>query len=427
MFAPGSRGEVQSCAALGAGLKAAGHDVVVASFEPYRPLARAADIEFAPVASSSRRFDQRRVEAWHESGGNPVTFIRRMVQAVDAQLADAIADFMPVAESADAIICPLMGLAGFDLADKLRIPSFGAFVQPVTPTRAFAHSYAVPPRPPLPGPLMPTYNRASYEFGEAIWWRGLKRPINRWRADVLGLGPMPRKDFYRWTRDPRHPILYGYSPAVVPKPADWGDWARVTGYWFPDRPAGWHPPPELEEFLDAGPPPVYIGFGSMSPRKPAALERTIFEAVEGAGVRAVVLRGAARLGSGETPDDICMVDEVPHDWLFPRVRALVHHGGSGTTGMGLRAGVPALAIPFFFDQAFWGSRLAVLGVGPDPIRYRRLTAQRLAAALDVITQDAGMRGRAAAIGARVRGENGVADAVAAFHRHVGHRRPVYAR
>jgi UDP:flavonoid glycosyltransferase YjiC (YdhE family) len=417
---------MQSCAELGAGLKEAGHDVVIASFEPYRPLAQLAGLEFAPVAGDSQ-FDQRRVQAWHESGGNPVTFIRRMVKAVDSQLLDAIADFTPVAENADAIICPLMGLPGFDLADKLGIPSFGAFVQPVTPTRAFAHSYAVPPRPSLPGSLVPAYNRASYEFGEAIWWRWLKRPINRWRGEALGLGPMPRQDFYRWTRDPRHPILYGYSPSVVPKPSDWGDWAHVTGYWLRERHNGWRPPAELEEFLDLGPPPVYVGFGSMTPREPAALERTIFEAVERTGLRAVVLRGAARLGGGGAPDNVFLVDEVPHDWLFPRVRAVVHHGGSGTTGAGLRAGVPGLAVPFFFDQAFWGSRLAALGVGLGPIRYRRLTARRLAAALEVVSRDAGLRERAAAIGARVRGENGVANAVAAFHQHVAHRRPAYAR
>lgn len=425
MFAPGSRGDGQPCAALGAGLKAAGHDVVIASFEPLRPLIRGAGLEFAPVASG-RRFEQRRIQAWHDAGGNPVAFIRRLVEALDSQLEDALANFRPVAEGADAIICPLLGLGGFDLADKLRIPSFGAFPQPVTPTRAFAHSYGVPPGPSLLGPLLPSYNRVSYELAEALWWRGLKRPINRWRAAILGLGPMPREDFYRWTRSPRHPILYGYSPSVVPKPSDWGDWAHVTGYWFPERPSGWRPPAELEEFLEAGPPPVYVGFGSMSPREPAVLEQTILEALERTGLRAVVLGGPAKLGRGGVPDDVCIVDEVPHDWLFRRVRAIVHHGGSGTTGAALRAGVPAVAVPFFFDQAFWGQRLAALGVGPRPIRYRRLTARRLAAALDVATRDNGMRERAAAVGARVRLENGVSNAVAAFHRHVADLRRAYA-
>jgi UDP:flavonoid glycosyltransferase YjiC (YdhE family) len=426
VFALGSRGEVQPLVALGAGLKAAGHDVVIASLEMFRPFARAAGLEFAPVASG-QRLDPRRIQAWQEAGGNPVAFIRRMVEAMESQLTGALADFRPVAEGADAIVCPLLGSGGFDLADKLRIPSFGAFMQPVTPTRAFAHSYAVPPSPSVLGPLAPTYNRASYRFAEALWWRGLKGPVNRARAEALDLGPMPREDFYRWTRHPRHPILYGYSPSVVPKPSEWGNWVDVTGYWFPERPSGWRPPAELEEFLDAGPAPVYVGFGSMSPRDPAALERTVLEALERTRLRAVVLRGQAKLGRGGVPDHVCVVDEVPHDWLFPRVRAIVHHGGAGTTGSGLRAGVPAVAVPFFFDQAFWGQRLAALGVGPRSIPYRRLTARRLAAALDVAIRDAGMREHAATLGTRVRAESGVANAVAAFHRHVGHRDFAYAR
>ena len=411
---------MQPLVALGAGLKAAGHDVVISSFEALRPLAHGAGLEFAPVAMG-HRFEPRQVQAWHESGGNPVAFLRRMVEVMEFALSHAIADFEGVGENADAIVCPLMGFPGFDLADKLRIPSFGAFLQPVTPTRALPHSYAVPPSPPLVGPLMSSYNHASYRFGEALWWRGLKRPINRWRAEALGLGPMPREDFYRWTRHPRHPILYGYSPSVVPKPSDWGDWVDVTGYWFPERRSDWRPPAALEEFLDAGPAPVYIGFGSMAPLEPVALEQAVLEALSRTGLRAVLLGGPAKLGSRGVPDEVLVVDEVPHDWLFPRVRAIVHHGGAGTTGSGLRAGVPAIAVPFFFDQAFWGWRLAALGAGPRPIPYRRLTARRLAAALDVMTRDVGMRECAETVGSRVREETGVANAVAAFHRHVGHR------
>jgi UDP:flavonoid glycosyltransferase YjiC (YdhE family) len=428
VFALGSRGDVQPCVTLGAGLKAAGHDVVIASFEAFRPLARGVGLDFAPVASDpGHRVELRRVQAWHEAGRNPGAFIRRMVSTLDSQLLAAIADFKPVAEGADAVISPLLGFSGFDLADKLGIPSFGAFLQPVTPTRAFAHPYAVPPSPSIPGPLVPRYNRASYVFAEALWWRGLRRLINRGRTEVLGLGPMPREDFYRWTRHPRHPILYGYSPSVLPRPSDWGDWAHVTGYWFPERPAEWRPPAGLEEFLDAGPAPVYVGFGSMMPREPAVLEQTILTALERTGLRAVLLRGPARLGGRGVPENVFVVDDIPHDWLLPRVRAIVHHGGSGTTGAGFHAGVPAVAVPFFFDQAFWGWRLAALGVGPPSIPYSRLTAERLAAALDVMTRDVGMRERAATLGARVRAENGVADAVAAFHRHVGHRPPAYAR
>jgi UDP:flavonoid glycosyltransferase YjiC (YdhE family) len=206
-------------------------------------------------------------------------------------------------------------------------------------------------------------------------------------------------------------VLYGYSPHVIPPPPDWGADTHVTGYWFLDPPSGWTPPPALHEFLAAGPPPVYVGFGSMSSRNPQATAKLVLDALGAAGQRAVLLAGWSGLRPADLPDSVLMVDSVPFAWLFPRMAAVVHHGGAGTTAAGLRAGVPSIVVPFFGDQPYWGRRVAELGVGPAPIPRKRLTVEVLAGAIDRAVTDPVLRRRAAELGVRIRVEDGVARAV----------------
>ncbi|MGQ9552632.1 MAG: glycosyltransferase [Anaerolineae bacterium] len=210
----------------------------------------------------------------------------------------------------------------------------------------------------------------------------------------------------------RWSILYGFSPSVIPPPSDWGSDIHVTGYWFLDAADDWAPPPALIEFLEAGPPPVYVGFGSMSNRKPEETADLVLAALARAQQRGVVLSGWSGLQKADLPNSVVMVDSIPFSWLFPRVAAVVHHGGAGTTAAGLRAGVPAVVIPFFADQPFWGQRLVALGVGPAPIPRKKLTVERLAQAIEKAVTDQAMRQRAVALGARIRAEDGVAGAVA---------------
>ena len=167
----------------------------------------------------------------------------------------------------------------------------------------------------------------------------------------------------------------------------------------------------MKDFLEAGSPPVYIGFGSMSSREPEATTRLVIEALRRVGQRAILLSGWGGLQKTDLPDMVFMGESLPHAWLFPRVAAVVHHGGAGTTAAGLRAGVPSITVPFFGDQPFWGRRIAELGVGPEPIPRRRLTVERLASAIQQAVGDDGMRLRAAKLGARIRAEDGIAGAV----------------
>ena len=151
---------------------------------------------------------------------------------------------------------------------------------------------------------------------------------------------------------------------MVPPPKDWPDWIHVCGYWFLDSPdIGWTPPEPLLSFMNSGSRPVYIGFGSIIVPDPDELTRTIIEAIKKAGIRAVISKGwSGRRPEVEQikiefPDSIFTLDSVPHDWLFPQMAAVVHHGGAGTTAAGFRAGLPTCIYPFFGDQFFWAARV----------------------------------------------------------------------
>jgi sterol 3beta-glucosyltransferase len=237
------------------------------------------------------------------------------------------------------------------------------------------------------------------------------RTINRWREETLHLPPRRLLAGELERRGKHVPILICCSPRVVPPPADWAGPATMTGYWFLDGSRSWRPPIHLADFLGAGPPPVYVGFGSLGGWTSQRTVEAALSAVKRSGRRGVLATGAGRAPSG-VPDDVCVIESAPHAWLFPRMAAVVHHGGAGTTAEGLRAGMPTVICPTTLnDQLFWGRRVRDLGVGPEPIPQRKLTAEALLRAIGISTGDARMRERAAALGEEIRAERGVARAV----------------
>jgi sterol 3beta-glucosyltransferase len=226
-----------------------------------------------------------------------------------------------------------------------------AYLQPMTPTRAYPgmSSFILPAWLPFRG----LYNLLSTKLTNQSFFIMTRHLTNACRMKILGLPPYSTA--YYWGLDRASApvsILYGYSPSIIPKPPDWGDHQQITGYWFLEEAKNYKPPVELAAFLDSGPPPVYVGFGSMVDHQRAEITRIIIQALEQAGQRAILLGGWSELSSRELPASILHIDSVPHDWLFPRMAALVHHGGAGTTAAGLRAGVPSVIVPFTADQPF---------------------------------------------------------------------------
>jgi sterol 3beta-glucosyltransferase len=407
ILAAGSRGDVQPCVALGRGLADRGRDVRVVGVGEYERLVLDAGLEFGRLHGDLRDLmagDE--VQRWLAGGRNPVKFVRNLKRLLASLAAPLLRDIAAACQDADLILYSPIGFLGEHMGERLGVPRALIHFQPSQPTRAFPH-----PLVPQARFLGPVGNEWSFRAFDQITWQVLRPILNPWRRS-LGLPGMPLEGPMRQIRHTRQPVLCCFSPAVVPRPADWPSHVHLTGYWFLDPPPGWTPAPRLADFLAAGPAPVYAGFGSMVPSDPAETYRIVRAALRRAGVRGVLL--AVPPHRPPVDDDVFVVEDVPHAWLFPRMAAVVHHGGAGTTAAGLRAGVPTVVCPFFGDQAYWGERVAALGAGPKPLPIRRLTVDGLAAAIRQAVGDTRVRRRAAELGRRISAENGVANACAAL-------------
>lgn len=319
-----------------------------------------------------------------------------------------MAQVKAAAEGSDAIILSaLASFVGLSVAEHLRIPAIGASMIPITPTREFASPF-------LPPGIVPGWlNRASHTFVNNMIWRAFRQATNAARVDVCKLAPRKRN----WTD---HPILYGVSRALLPRPVDWSEYARVCGqWWLPSGPNGagtppdWNPPSSLAAFLDAGEPPIYVGFGSMAGFDRERMVRALIEAI--GGRRALFYPGWSGIDASALPSNFLIIGDTPHAWLFPRVSLVVHHGGAGTTHSATRAGAPSVVVPFAGDQFFWAQRLYRLGAAAAPVDGKAVDAKGLARAIEFALQPA-TRARVAELGAAMREEDGLGAAVSAIER-----------
>lgn len=411
IIAGGSRGDVQPYVALGKGLKDAGHSVRVLSSEDFRALVTDYGLDFFATEGSSQAVAQELQGALDQ--GNTLKVFSRMKQASQKQALQVAEKGLIASQGSDLILGGLSGLfSGRALSEKLGIPLLLAYLVPFNPTSAFPSALTPIPQTPLTQWL----NKPSHLIAQQMMWQSFRSGDNEARAKVLHLPPAPFWGPFSSQRRQKRPVLYGYSPYVLPYPRDWDDSQHVTGYWFLEPPQGWEPPAALLHFLQSGPPPVYIGFGSMTNSKPEEVADLVLQALSRTGQRGVLYEGWGGLKKEQLPQNIFMTSSVPHTWLFPRMAAVVHHGGVGTTAAGLAAGVPSIVVPFFADQPFWGQRVYELGVGPKPIARRGLTADNLTQAIERAVTDVEMRKKAASLGAHIRAENGIAQAVAIIER-----------
>ncbi|KAI1384211.1 glycosyltransferase family 1 protein [Hypoxylon trugodes] len=317
---------------------------------------------------------------------------------------------------ADAIIANPPSFAHIHIAEKLGVPLHLMFTMPWSPTRAFPQPLANI-QSSNTDPI--TTNYISYALVEMMTWQGLGDVINRFRTKILDLEPLSILWAPAVLTRLRIPYTYCWSPALIPKPNDWGQHIDIAGFYFLNLASSFTPEPELAAFLEAGPPPVYIGFGSIVVDDPNGLTRMIFDAVAETGVRALVSKGWGGLGADSVgiPEGVFMLGNVPHDWLFQHVSAVCHHGGAGTTAAGINAGKPTIVVPFFGDQPFWGAMVARAGAGPEPIPYKKLTAEGLAEAIRTALKPETQE-RAYELGEKIREEKGADVGAQCFHKHL---------
>ncbi|MBP0448285.1 glycosyltransferase family 1 protein [Kitasatospora sp. RG8] len=404
----GSRGDVAPFTGLGARLRAAGHEVAVATHDTFAGPVRAAGLEFRalpvdPRAELASTAGQRLLRA----GAGPLAVLQllRLGRSFMPALGDGIA--AATEQGADLLLTTSTTSAlGQVVAEAAGIPTLGLYLQPLSPTREFA--------PAVTGTrsLGRTGNLLAGHAVQAATDRLFAPAVRRLRRR-LGL---PARGVARSRR--HHPVLHGFSPVVVPRPADWRPGLDVAGYWWPRPDPGWQPPPELADFLAAGPPPVFVGFGSLVVPDPERVTATVLAAVRTARVRAVIQSGWSGLAAPDG-DTVLTIGDAPHEWLFPRTAAVVHHAGAGTTAATLRSGTPAVPVPAQLDAPFWAARLTRLGVSPGPVPLPDLTPARLAAAIRQAVDDPRHRTRARAVAAALRGEDGTAKVLAAVDRLTG--------
>ncbi|KAK4555729.1 hypothetical protein LTR86_006949 [Recurvomyces mirabilis] len=314
---------------------------------------------------------------------------------------------------ADCIIANPPSFAHVHIAEKMGIPLHIMFTMPYSPTQAFPHPLANIQSSNADPNLT---NYISYALIDMLTWQGLGDIINRFRQKSLGLEPISLVWAPGMMQRLKIPHTYCWSPSLIPKPKDWGQQVSISGFFFLNLASNYTPDADLKAFLDDGPPPVYIGFGSIVLDDPNGMTKLLFDAVRKTGQRALVSKGWGGMGADELgkPDGVFMLGNCPHDWLFQRVSCVVHHGGAGTTAAGITAGRPTVVVPFFGDQPFWGAMVARAGAGPNPIHSKELTAEKLAEAIEVCLKPESQE-RAKEYAKSISHENGSQVGAQAFH------------
>jgi UDP:flavonoid glycosyltransferase YjiC (YdhE family) len=401
IIATGTWGDVRPNASLGLALQKKGYTVVLVAAETFRDWVEKKGLPFAGLNVDI----QAMLDAQADSSNvlQTIGWMREISQAT-VQMGKQIAD---VIEDGDVVLVNEGMLALVNGAlEKHRNYCIHINLQPWVPTGSF--SGMVPQRPSWLPVSEHAYNRWTAGFVRRSQWWAMGKMGNQVRTEHLGLPGRNWGNHHAMLEST--PSLLLVSRHVLPRPVDWAQHHRITGYIFEDDPE-WEPPRSLVDFLQSGAKPVYIGFGSLRERKPEALTRLLLDAVERAGVRAVLLSGWAGLGTLRVSNDVHVVEYAPHRWLFPCMAAVVHHGGAGTTAAALRAGVPSIVVPVLSDQPFWGQRLYTLGAATAPIPRAKLTADKLAAAIIEAVTIPTLQIRSAELGAKLSTEDGLSEAV----------------
>jgi sterol 3beta-glucosyltransferase len=416
ILAIGSRGDIQPYLALSQGLIGAGCAVRLATHAAFETLVQDYAIPFFPLDDDPQEFFQSEGgRKALEAGEIVLLYVYRLARLTEPLVQSYMQRCWEACQDADLIIVTFLSfLIGYSTAEKLGKPLVATFLQPsLVPTRYLPEPTTprLPQWPPFLGHLL---NYQSHLIGGAVFWRLFTPAVNKARQTVYHLPPLPKKSLFSSLPRAVDMILYAYSPLLVPRPPDWGETTQVTGFWSPGVPAGWQPDPALLTFLESGPPPIYVGFGSMSPHRPEETIDLIEQALVHTKQRGVVLIEKVVGNDQRRSDTLYVTNGLPHEWLFPRMQAAVHHGGAGTTAASLRAGIPTIIVPYVADQQFWGECVARLGAGPRPEARRHLSAKKLAELLNAVSMDQEMQRRAQALGAQLRKEHGVEQAVKAI-------------
>jgi sterol 3beta-glucosyltransferase len=400
----GSRGDVQPFVALGAELIRRGHRMILAAREPYRRLAESHGIEFYPMAEDGT---EELMQSLAAARGLP-QLIRISASYSRSLIRPQFQSFGEAIRGADVILTKAVSTdPALHLAEKRGLPLFFVHIDPgFIPSQIFC----------LEGDRFKnrggTINRFAGRMMLTLFGLLVADPVNAWRKEQRM--PIDRLARRHWpSRLFRFPTFAAWSPHFLERSPDWPEWYVQTGWWrLPDAT---EVRPRLHDFLRSGRPPVYFGFGSWDIHEKKPVTDAILDALRDTGNRGILLRNTVD-DREDFPESVLVEDDLPHDWLFPQMKAVVHHGGAGTTGSAAAAGIPSIIIPAFAAQASWGHLIEEKKIG-RLLNRDALRADRLADVLREVDRPE-IRDRAKAMGAKVAVDGGVRQAADEIERRL---------
>jgi UDP:flavonoid glycosyltransferase YjiC (YdhE family) len=406
----GSRGDVLPVLHIAAALSREGHEVTTCAPPVFRSTVERLGLEGIYYSEDSVDVMRSFGAGWKAA--------RYALEWLNRSVDEQLELLLPLSREADALVTTVNEAAGPAVGEYRDIPHFRVTYAPTIPGDQ-------------PPPLQP-FQRLPASANRVLWLALnsavqllFYRKVGSFRRR-LGLRPVRSIADYLGGGSPgsRTHTLLAFSPSLAPPARGWRYPHTYLGYCFEDNEkSGDDRPllaPALERFLEAGPPPVYVGFGSVSITNPARLFHMLQAAISQLGCRAVIGQGWTGLGKRppgapragtSTTGRIFVAGETCHAALFSKVAAVGHHGGSGTLHTAARAGVPQLVMPQMADQYYWGERVRRLGVGPAPLPPYKLTAERLAESFDAMLRRPRMSGRARWLARRISTERGLRKAV----------------
>jgi UDP:flavonoid glycosyltransferase YjiC (YdhE family) len=415
----GTLGDVQPFVALALTLRKRGFEVVIGTSGDFETFVTGHGVEFFSLGGDVQAF-LRQAQFDSAMTKSAILYAPALLREGQKILKEAARRAWTMCQDADAVVFQNNTTFCMDIAEARGIPALITVFQPLSPTNEFPYfEYGFDPVDPLlyrfnrepfaKGPAFdPVINKLSYAVQkmQQTYW---DLPRDRLRR-TLGLKPRKRSAFPANARGGGIPVLHAYSGSISPAAGDWPENNIITGFWRLDDVTGWTPPSGFRDFLGKGDPPIYLGFGSMSF---GAQRNTdiVTRAIRAWGGRVVVGKGWGGVREDSLPPNVFVIDRAPHTELFKYVRAVVHHGGAGTTHTGLYAGRASFAVPQFFDQPYWGRLIYELGAGPQPVRLRKLTPQLLAGTLDDLASTPSYARQAEEISRKLKLEDGTNLAV----------------
>lgn len=402
LLTAGSRGDTQPYIALGLELQKAGYAVRIAASETFEDLVIRFGLEFYPLPGKvSEIVDNKNLRQAMEAD-NPFKVLASF-NTLKKYAPSLQQGFYEACQGSDAIVYHPGAAIGYFIAQSLNIPGILATPFPMIPTRDYpALIFYDSIR------LGKSFNLLTHKLFGEIMWLTSKDPIEQFWKGKFGSIPPNFVNPFSQKRSENGLFLVACSNYVFPQPQNRSKQTHHTGYWFLNEGDDWSPAESLQKFLQAGKPPVYIGFGSLgNPAQATQTTELVIDALKLSGQRGILATGWSGMTKPDRiPDNIFIVESIPHAWLFPRMSVVVHHGGAGTTAAGLRAGIPSVIIPHANDQFAWGRRVYELGVGAKPIPRKKLTAAKLSDAISYAL-DEKVQAQAKELSERIQRENGV--------------------